>query len=289
MPGGVAELFGASTTLLAGYLFIRWSPYRRYSVEALRSDRYALHVFGYSLPLYLAGSLVPHLAHGFAQVDVRWLREAGQALKSNGVPSAAVFAILIAPIASFLDGVYVLILMHRDEVVRKPGTLLERARRAAVARHVRKSNDSGLRTVYRATAMRKRLMVTLKSGKVYIGEPKTSMLEPALLDGFIRLIPFASGYRDKDTKELEITNYYYELQQHLALIPNLEEPPQSTDAEDPLRADCYELSVTKDRREIIDIEDLGVVLSWADVESFAIFDEHVNAFMWARRGGEEAS
>jgi hypothetical protein len=283
VPGGVAELFGASTTLLAGYLFIRWSPYRRYSVEALRSDRYALHVFGYSLPLYLAGSLAPHLAHGFAPIDVKWIREAGQALNSNGVPSAAVFAILFAPIASFVDSFYVLLLMRRDVVVRKPGTLLERMRRAAVARHVQKSNDSGLRLVYRATALRKRLMVTLKSGKVYVGEPKTSMLEPALLDGFIRLIPFASGYRDKDTKELQITNYYYELRQNLAPIPNLDERTQATDAEDPLRMDCYELSVTADQREIIDIEDLGVVLSWADVESFAIFDEHVNAFMEVRR------
>ena len=49
--------------------------------------------------------------------------------------------------------------------------------------------------------------ITLRTGKVYIGLP----LEPAIAiqdEADVSLLPFASGYRDRETQELELTSYY---------------------------------------------------------------------------------
>jgi hypothetical protein len=282
LQSGVTELFGASTTLLAGHLFIRLSPYRRYSVESLRSDRYALHVFGFSLPLYLAGAVLPNF---FPDISTtwEWTKSVHAAMRANGIPAAAVYAIVFAPIAAVLDSIIILTLMSDDVALRTPGTIRQRMRLAAVGRYVRKSSDDALKTIYRATALRKRLMVNLKGGKVYIGEPPTSMLDPTLLRGFIRLIPFASGYRNKDTKQFLISNRYDEIGQNLTPVdPEKTTSEQNVDSEDPLRMDRYYLQILHDRKEVIDIEDLGFVISWSEVESISIFDENVSAFIHAR-------
>lgn len=49
--------------------------------------------------------------------------------------------------------------------------------------------------------------ITLRTGKVYVGLP----LEPAIAiqgEADVSLLPFASGYRDRETQELELTSYY---------------------------------------------------------------------------------
>lgn len=49
--------------------------------------------------------------------------------------------------------------------------------------------------------------ITLRTGKVYVGLP----LEPAIAiqgEADVSLLPFASGYRNKDTQELTLTSYY---------------------------------------------------------------------------------
>jgi hypothetical protein len=282
LPGGITEIFGASTTLLAGHLFIRWSPYRRYSVESLRSDRYALHVFGFSLPLYLAGAVLPNFFPDILPAW-EWTKSVSAAMRANGIPSAAVYAIVFAPVAAVIDSIYILMLMSDDVALSTPSTIRQRMRRAAVGRYVKKSSDDALKTIYRATALRKRLMVNLKGGKVYIGEPPASILDPTLPRGFIRLIPFASGYRNKDTKQFLISNRYDEIGQNLSIIdPDKPTSERNIDIEDPLRTDKYYLRIIDDRKEVIDIEDLGIVISWNEVESIAIFDEHINAFIHAR-------
>jgi hypothetical protein len=53
----LAKALGASVPLLAGYLFLRMSPYRRYRAEHLRTDRFALHVFEFSVVCYAVGVL----------------------------------------------------------------------------------------------------------------------------------------------------------------------------------------------------------------------------------------
>jgi len=55
MEESVVKAFSLSLTLFAGYLFTCLSPYRRFQAENLRADRYAYHVLGVSLALYLVG------------------------------------------------------------------------------------------------------------------------------------------------------------------------------------------------------------------------------------------
>ena len=74
MEESVVKAFSLSFTLFAGYLFTWLSPYRRFQAENLRSDRYAYHVLGVSLALYLVGVAIA-VGIGFdvesGRVDIR--------------------------------------------------------------------------------------------------------------------------------------------------------------------------------------------------------------------------
>ena len=49
--------------------------------------------------------------------------------------------------------------------------------------------------------------ITLRTGKVYIGRALINRVAN-ISEPYVSLIPTASGYRNKDTQELELTNYY---------------------------------------------------------------------------------
>jgi hypothetical protein len=72
------------------------------------------------------------------------------------------------------------------------------------------------------------LLVTLKSGKVYVGEPLRQIRNPSIMAKSIKLIPRYSGYRDPDTHKVEITTNYQKFRGRLRLREN-PEPPNADD------------------------------------------------------------
>ena len=56
-------------------------------------------------------------------------------------------------------------------------------------------------------------MITLKNRKVYVGAPLIEEIDRVARNepGWIRIKPFASGYRDKDTHEVDLITDYFKV------------------------------------------------------------------------------
>jgi hypothetical protein len=267
----VLKLFGAGVALLAGYIFLRTSPYRKYRAEHLRSDRFALHVLVYSIGLYTLGATASsaisrNFGGGIAE------RLLAYAEDYSGVKATVILSVVFAPIVALADNLRILFLMRKDAAVtpynlwRNPMTKI---RFAAAARYVLKCNDAATKTLYRATFGRKPLMLTLKSGKVYVGQPTAEMRDPSLLAGSIRLIPIASGYRDTSTHKVTFTTPYKDMTRRMRPIAS----EQQARRDDPLGVDLAELKISDKENVEIDMQDIGVVVFWSEVQSLTIFNE----------------
>jgi hypothetical protein len=204
MEGTVAKVFGASIALLAGYAFLKVSYLRRFSTEHLRTDRYALHLLGVSLALYVLGDFA-------AAVIPEWTPEALVGVKNDAIRSGltepVVNSIIFGILFGLADNLIVRFEMRNDPAMLNNTDLSWRRsmRLAAVAKFVCKCSDAKLRTLFRALMLCKRVMITMKSGKVYVGEPRWPDVDPAYQFASMKLVPFASGARDKDTKRLRLT------------------------------------------------------------------------------------
>lgn len=96
----------------------------------------------------------------------------------------------------------------------------------------------------------------------------------------LKLVPVVSGYRDAATKKVVFTTSYKDMEQKIAQIQD--ESSGSAVVNDkfnPLRTDVWELFLSESSTARIDVEDFGVVLPWAEIESLTIFDPNIyNAF-----------
>ena len=52
------------------------------------------------------------------------------------------------------------------------------------------------------------IQLTLSDGKFYVGKVDSIAANPLAPNSFIQILPYASGYRNKDTKELSFTSFY---------------------------------------------------------------------------------
>jgi hypothetical protein len=272
------SVFSASISLLAGYSFIRFSYYRRFMSEHLRTDRYALHVLGYSFFLFILGEILATTS--FVQ---RYLGAVDSNLVSAGITAPVINAIVIGIAWGVLDNFRVLWLMRKSgAMIGRTGrqsaswieNLLEGLRIAAATRFVTKSKDSALRAIFRATLLKKPVMVTLKSHKVYVGKPYLTIWDdPTEALTFIKILPTRSGYRDPNTKKVQLSTRYDKLSEQLV---ELGDGRKQTDATDVLGSDM--LGLTNVAGKVIaeiDIEDLGVVIAWDEVESLTIYDQNL--------------
>ncbi len=179
----VLKAFGAGLTLFSGYLFLLASPYRRFKAEHLRTDRFALHVFGFALISYAISVLITSVIDRkfpgtFVHLNLHKLADSYVHVE---VP--VLLTILVAPLLGATDSLFVMFLMRRDPAVighswSKPSTKI---RSAAITRFVLKCDDAATRLLHRATIFRKPIMLTLKSGKVYVGQPAGSIGDPSVL------------------------------------------------------------------------------------------------------------
>src|SRR5580693_6739926 len=140
----VSRAFGAGAALLAGYIFLRVSYVRRYHSEHLRTDRLAIHLFGYSLALFIVGdflaSIIPDWTFEFFKPIQKDAQQAG-------ITPAVIDAMLAAVILAVADNFGVLFRMRKDPALQNNSTLplRKRLRLAGVASVICKSNDANIR------------------------------------------------------------------------------------------------------------------------------------------------
>jgi hypothetical protein len=262
-------VFSASVSLLAGYAFMWLSYCRRYSSSGLRADRFALHLLAYSFAFFVCGEALativpPWTPHAFSRL--------ASSLDAAGITPAVINAIVIASVVALTENLSIR-LLHRDVSIPPGIGFLDAVRFAALTRYIHKSNNAALRAIFRAWIFRKSLMVTLKSHKVYVGKPTLLPWEdPTETLAFIKLLPSRSGFRDAATKKVSLTTRYDHVASRLV---ELEREPYEESA-GPLQHDV--LGLVNDAGWIvaeIDIDDLGVVISWPEVESLTIFDANL--------------
>lgn len=273
MANTVTQLFGAGAALLAGYLFVRFSTYRRYTAEHLRTDRFALHVVGYAIVFFPVGVVIDYYVR-------KWFGHSNllESLRSAGLSPIVLYSSLVALMVAVIDNIVTLMRMSDDSTLRLTDdrSLLGRMRLASIALFIRQSNDPAIRTLFRASFLRKFLLVTLKSGKVYVGQTPR-LPDPADSARSFRIIPIKSGHRDPITKKVTLGTRYDDLLARLST----EEPANGAasamdiDNDDPLRQDLAVLHIKNKERATIDLEDFGVVILWSEIESLSIYDPNI--------------
>jgi hypothetical protein len=269
----VLKAFGASVTLFAGYLFLRMSPYRRFKAEHLRTDRFALHVFGLALISYgISVVIASVIDRKFPGTSVQtFLHKLADSYAH--VEVQVVVTVVLAPMLGVLDSLIITYRMRRDPAVveRSWKKLITKIRAAAVARFILTCDDAAIRLLHRATIFRKPLMLTLKSGKVYVGQPVGGIGDPSVRAHSIKIIPLVSGYRDPDTHKVELPTKYRDVYQMMVLRQK-EEP---TNPDDPLAKDIADLACRDGSSVVTDMQDIGVVVLWSEVQSLSLYDENI--------------
>jgi hypothetical protein len=271
MESSVLKVYGASLSLLSGYIFIRVSPYRAYKTEHLRTDRFALHVLGYSIVFYALGQFLAsfiELKFSHGKVDAIL----GTLAKYFGLDASVICSLLIALILSCVDRISILFMMLDNAVVQGlPWKYIKlKTRAAGIARYVVKCEDPAIKILYRAFVYRKPLMVTLKSGKVYVGQSASELKDPVILFTSLKLIPLYSGYRDPTTQRVTFTVFYKELMARIT-DPKGKQP----DPDDPLAKDLVDLRISEGEIVPIDLVDFGVVIMWSEIQGISIYDDSV--------------
>jgi hypothetical protein len=132
------------------------------------------------------------------------------AVRYTHIQAPVIIALPLAALAAFLDSWRTLALLKKDPSQRlaHEKSIFVAMRVAAIARAVRKSDDSVLRLLWRATIYETPLMVTLKSGKVYIGKSAEAISDPSVRSQSLKIIPYSSGYRNETTHKVEKSTDY---------------------------------------------------------------------------------
>jgi hypothetical protein len=273
MEESVVKAFSLSLTLFAGYLFIWLSPYRRFQAENLRPDRYAYHLLGFSLALYLAGVAIA-VWIGFDVEDGPMSYVAHNVAQYTHIQAPVIIAIVLALILAGLDSLCTAFVMRRDPALQLVDWTqpFARMRLAAVARSIRKSDDSVLRLLWRATIYGTPLMVTLKSGKVYVGKSAETISDPSVRSQSLKIVPFHSGYRN-ETHKVELPTDYQRIYEMMQRKPEEEEEP--VNLSDPLAVENVDLNCKDGTLVEVDMQDMGVVILWSEVQSLTLYDDNI--------------
>ncbi len=273
MEESVVKAFSLSLTLFAGYLFIRLSPYRRFQAENLRPDRYAYHVLGFSLALYLVGVAIA-VAIGFDVEDGPMSKLAHNVAQYTHIQAPVIITIALALILAVVDSLCTAFVMRRDPALQLVDWTqpFARMRLAAVARSIRKSDDSVLRLLWRATIQGTPLMVTLKSGKVYVGKSAETISDPSVRSQSLKIIPFLSGYRN-ETHKVELPTDYQRIYEMMRRKPEEEEQP--VNLSDPLAVEYVDLKCRDGTLVEVDMQNMGVVILWSEVQSLTLYDKNI--------------
>ncbi|MGB6309667.1 MAG: hypothetical protein WBF89_17910 [Steroidobacteraceae bacterium] len=284
----VKASFSLSLTLFAGYLFIRLSTYRRFRAENLRPDRYAYHVLGYSLVFYLVGVAIA-IGLGFDATQGPMYEMATGMAQHVHIQPPSIIAIALALILAVVDSLCIAFIMRGDPALHLVGWRhpFARMRLAALARAIRKSDDSVLRLLWRATIYGAPLMVTLKSGKVYVGKSAETISDPSVRSQSLKIIPFYSGYRN-ETHKVALPTDYQRIYKMMQRKPD--EGDEQVNTSDPLAVESVNLRCNDGALVEVDMQDMGVVILWTEIQSLMLYNENIyQAFQDAGPANKKAA
>lgn len=277
MEEAAKNVVSASLWLLAAYAYVRLSYYRRFRVEHLERDRFALHLVAFSAAFYVAGQVAAALAPNY--ILPPFADSLRKNLASIGITIPVLSSITIGVLFAGAENAVVAARMWRDarRIDDRWWWVRTRCRLAAVSLFIRRSDDAILKTVFRAAVLKKSILVTLKSHKVYVGKPYFPLLDDPTTDlRSLKLLVSRSGYRNKDTKVVNLLTDYRVLKSRVVEFEPDGSEASSGSNDDLLRTDEVILLGSNGEPECwIDLEDLGTAISWSEVESIKIFDAQI--------------
>ena len=185
---------------------------------------------------------------------------------------------LAAVLLGVADNFRVLYVMRKDPALTNNARLplRKRLRLAGVAKIICNSNDANIRLIFRALMLRKLIMITMKSRKVYVGNPVWPDFDPAHVLTSLKILQLASGSRDEASRKVNLTTDYGALT--TALRASSSRGVSDLDRANPLRSDVFDLPLEGGKFVQVDIEDFGAVISWNEIESITIFDKNIYAW-----------
>lgn len=268
---------GALLIGLSGFLYLHASYFQRFQYASASAQTKASLSFAYGiLFLIVAVLLIPLLAKSFPL--------ASSAIKEHWAKVASVMKLhpsfFVAPLLGILFGFLgnvIRLVVHSDSIFLKERNhklhttkLLPRMKLAALSAYAAITDDRLVATLWRAVTLGKLVQITLKSRKVYIGPIVASVDPSAIGNGWLKIIPILSGFRDKDSLYFVNTTDY---------LPLFEDMASGNGA---VFGEMQKIPSGFDR------EDLGVLIPWAEVVSLTIHDPNLNDFFSAQTMDEEA-
>jgi hypothetical protein len=247
---GLAQgISGALLVGLAGFLYLHASYYQRFKHAAASQSTRTSLAFALGLGLLLVTSVGLVVLQEFVPRLVVAIHSRWQAISPlPGLDTVFILAPAVGLLCGLGGNVIGLVRVSDAPYLNDPShplhswALRRRMLHAAVDRVARETHDGRLFTLWRALERRKLLQITAKGREVFIGWP-VSMADPSLDTPWLHLVPIATGYRDADGPAFEASTGYLELFDTLpfARLPS-------------------------------DAIDLGILVSWEEVESLSIYN-----------------
>jgi hypothetical protein len=172
--------------LIGGFLFVHFAHYFRFAAQ--RMDGYRLlfqsAIAGVALSAVArSADLLINLSSLGPPVRKLW-----NVFSPFDYSAASALSLLLGPILAILLNLFIGTEKAKDVEIREHGNLL-------------------IKLLHRAEREKRLISITLDTRKWYVGwVAESPNLEPQEL--YFRLLPFSSGYRDKDTLETRQTVYY---------------------------------------------------------------------------------
>lgn len=159
-------------------------------------------------------------------------------------------------------------------------------KRAAKAKYIIDYGNGSEFLLFKASSLDKLVQITLQGGKVYIGRPIDPISPSSVDPEFIKIVPYLSGYRTAERKEVEIVTDYTRLAKSLELKDIAGNEMMFTLNIKIAQEDLSLLPEAMRTSDKIDIADMIYAIKMSEVESITIWDEKVYALLNVRRDAD---
>ena len=173
--------------LIGGFLFVHLTHYFRFGAQRLDGYRLLFQAAIAGIALATAGRLLD-LVRRLAARRAQHFRKMWDLFSPFPYSATSAISLLLGPVCALLVNLFVGPEKAKDLEIRAHGNSL-------------------VKLLHRAAKEKRLISVTLDSRKWYVGwVAESPNLDP--LEQYFRMLPFISGYRDKDTLETRRTVYY---------------------------------------------------------------------------------
>lgn len=174
--------------LIAGFLFLRCTHYYRFDYKEYSGYRLILPAIAYGLAFYFFANIYYY----FIVIDnYHGTIDSWDKVLGNQYPLIGLIAVLLSGLLSATTNVII-------------------SAEKAKALKIKYSNNTILRVLYRSAKKENPILISLDTGKVYIGLLVKSEDDPSY-DPTVGILPIMSGYRDSEKKVVRITHSYIDL------------------------------------------------------------------------------